>query len=166
MGDVRTQWGKIKSTNPDEVYMAGFAAGIGSAVQQAGELGIAVQFLSTPGVEDPKFIELAGAYGEGMIYTTPFDPLSEQAAPFVHKYKSQYGNMPDSFITVNIYDAIMLLDGLVGVCGDDVVCVKEQLYATEHYPGISGTFSFDSNGDVEREFTFKTVQDGKFVSLS
>jgi len=162
--DIRTQILKIKAANPDVIYISGFAKGMGRAVQQMRLLGLSSQILSTVGVEDKNFLEVAGKAGEGVIYTTPFDPDSKQAAEFQKEFAERYGERTDSFLTVNAYDALKIVDQIAGVC-DNAACIKEKLYATKNYKGVSGTFSFDENGDVDREIHFKVIRDGKFVII-
>jgi len=163
--DVRTHIAKIKATAPDAVYITGFAEDIGRIVKLMREQGVKAQLLSTVGMEDQTFLDIAGEAAEGIIYTSPFDKGMESAKEFQVRFNEKHGNDADTFLIVNAYDSLVLIDKMVGICGEDTGCIKSELYKTKDYRGVSGTFSFDENGDVDRELFLKTVKNGEFVVL-
>jgi len=66
---------------------------------------------------------------------------------------------------VNSYDALKVLAYAIENAGDDAEAVKSFLKGLKEFPGASGTFSFDNNGDVNKEIMMKKVKDGKFVYI-
>ncbi|GAI47596.1 unnamed protein product [marine sediment metagenome] len=41
--------------------------------------------------------------------------------------------------------------------------IKNILYGVKNYPGVNGSLTFDSNGDVIKSLVIKTVRNGKFI---
>ncbi len=164
-GDARTQLSKIIAAQPEVIYTSGFAKDVGLNMKTARELGYTGPFLITPAMEDKAFLTAAQGAGEGAIYTSPFDPNTQQAKEFKQKYANTYNDPNFSWFVANAYDALKLISKIVEQCNDDTNCVKQQLYATQNYVGVSGTFSFDSKGDVSRPLILMQVKNGSFVPL-
>ena len=111
-------------------------------------------------------MDAAGDSANGVIYPFPFDETSQNIVQkeFRQKFLSTCGVTAEVF-AANSYDALMVLSNCFKKAGIDSVKVKGCLYGTQNYNGVSGTLSFDQNGDVEKPFIVKTVKDGKFVKL-
>jgi len=163
--DMRTQATKITAAKPEFVYFPGFAKDIGMSMKQLRELGYKGAFITTPAMEDKAFFTAAGTAGEGAVYSSPFDPASVEAKAFIEKYEQTYGTEGFSWFVANAYDTLKLVSKLVEQCGDNISCIKQQLYATKNYVGVSGTFSFDEKGDVNRPLILMQVKNNSFVSL-
>jgi len=164
--DFRSQLAKIKEQNPDVIFMAG-QINQGLAMKQARELGIDVQLIGPVTVENPDLLAQAGSAAEDVIYSAPkFDKNDPLVKAFQEKYVSRY-NKTLGVRTAIAYDAVMIIAERLKKCSNnvdiDVECVKNGLYATKNYPGVSGLTSFDENGDVSKPLTIKTIKDGKFV---
>ena len=43
--------------------------------------------------------------------------------------------------------------------------IKENLYAIKDFPGVTGSTSFDSNGDVVKELKMMQVKSGEFTAF-
>lgn len=163
----RTQLLKAKNKKPDIIFIPGYLKEMATLLKQAKELGIKTQFLSISTFYDPKILQLAGNAAERVLFSSPaFDPKSEkpEVKDFVAKYKAKYGNEPDilggyGYDVVNIA-AIALQKGKI--TSDDI---KEALYVIKDSPGVTGTTSFDPNGDVIKELKMMQVKNGKFSSF-
>ncbi len=162
-GDARTQLSKIIAAKPEVIYTSGFAKDVGLNMKIARELGYTGPFLTTPAMEDKAFLTAAQGAGEGAIYTSGFDPNTQQAQEFKQKYATTYNDPNFSWFIANAYDALKLISKIVEQCNEDTDCIKQQLYATKNYQGASGTFSFDEKGDVDRPLILMQVKDGGFV---
>lgn len=163
--DMRTQAAKITAAKPEFVYFPGFAKDIGMSMKQLREVGYSGKFITTPAMEDKAFFTAAGTAGEGAVYSSAFDPESPQSIDIVQKYEQMYGTEGFSWFVANAYDSIKLISKIVEQCGDNSDCVKQQLYATKDYVGASGTFSFDSKGDVTRSLILMQVEGTTFKKL-
>ncbi len=164
-GDARTQISKVIDSKPEVIYTSGFAKDIGINLKIAREMGYTGPFLTTPAMEDKAFLTAAQGAGEGIVYTSGFNPGTQQAQEFKQKYANVYNDPNFSWFVANAYDALKLISKIVEQCNDDTDCIKQQLYATQNYNGVSGTFSFDSKGDVDRPLILMQVKNGGFVPL-
>jgi len=163
--DFKTYLIKAKDKGVKTLYIPGVVADIGIMMKQAKELGLSMQFYSTPGAESSKLIEIAGEAAEGLIYTYPiFNPESFEPVvkDFVQNYEQEYGKTPE-FIAANSYDVIKILAQVFKTNGISSEQIKNGLYAVKNYTGASGRLSIDEYGDVIKPIGFKTVKDGKFV---
>jgi branched-chain amino acid transport system substrate-binding protein len=163
--DMSTQVLKARAKNPDVVYLPGLADGIGESVIAIREAKWNVTILSNPGMEDQLFFRTAGDLGEGVVITSPFDPERAEIAEYQQKLQVRFGNRSESFFTANGYDAAALIAKAAQRCSDNTGCIKAQLYATRNYTGVSGTFSFDEKGEVQRELILKQVRGRKFERI-
>lgn len=163
--DFRTHLVKVKNKNIEVLYVPGLASEIGQILKQAKELDLGIQFLSSTGAENPKLIEIAGDAAEDLVYTYPaFDPDSSDlnVQKFVTKYSEKYGDKPEA-TGANSYDSIKILAEIFKKYGFESDQIKQGLYNTKDYEGVSGTLSFDEYGDVIKSVMLKTVKNGEFV---
>ena len=161
----RTSLLKIKQAQPDALYMPGFYEDIGLIIKQASELGIKTQFLSTSAFQADEMFDIAGNAVEGTIYTYPyFDSQSPdpRIKEFVDKYKERHGEEPETSVGL-AYDALNILVVAMNKCNENTDCIKEEFYNLKDYPGVTGTTSFDENGDVIKPIAIKKVRNGEFV---
>lgn len=163
--DFRTQLLKIKETNPNAILIVSYKEAI-LILKQMKEMGITKQVLGTPLFEDPEIIEKAGDVAESAIYSYygTFDPKSEKARikEFIKKFIEKYGVDPEYYAPIG-YDAVKILALAIEKGGFKPEQIKNELYQIKDFPGLSGTTSFDENGDVIKPVILKTVKKGQFV---
>lgn len=161
--DFRSQLTKLKNANPQGIYVVGYKE-VGQLLRQAGELGIKTQWLSTSMFEDPDIIKLAETVSEGAYFTSQsFDPEKGGAivSEFVKSFEKKYTMVPDIFAALS-YDATKVLLIAVEKGGYSTEGIKESLYGIKNFPGITGEFTFDENGDVTKQIGIKTIRNGQF----
>ena len=165
--DFRTILTKIKAKNPDAIFMVGTAGHYALILRQAKELGIQAIFVSMRSAEDPVLLKTAGELANGLVYTYPFDTTAErkETKAFVNAFKNKYNQVPDAYAAEG-YEGFKLVALALNECGKDDGCVKEYLSNTKNYKSVFGPLSFDTNGDVYYNFFYKTVENGKFVSIN
>jgi len=163
--DFRTQLLKIKRTNPDAILIASYKESI-LILRQMREMGMGIQVLGSPLFEDPEIIEKAGDIAEGAIYSYygTFDPKSQDARilAFIKKFKEKYGVEPEYYAPIG-YDAVKIIALAIEKRGFQPEQIKNSLYQIKNFPGLSGTTSFDKNGDVTKPIILKTIKNGQFV---
>lgn len=168
--DYRTPLTQLRRLNPDVVYVAGYYADSAAILRQAHELGLSTQFLGTTAIEDPEFLNLAGATAEGIVYplASAFDPDADdpQVRRFVDSFRSEYGETP-GWVEAHSYDAFKLIIVAAQSCADDLTgeCIKHALDTLGAYKGVTGRIEFDEKGDVSKPVQMKTVRNGAFVHL-
>ena len=164
--DYRAQLTRIKSKDPEAIYLLTDATSAGLILKQAKELGINVQWFSTRSIQKEEVISIAGEAAEGVIYTYSFNPESDSPVVkhFVENYKVKYGEIPD-YAAAEAYEALRLIAKVLNECGVDTECMKRNLLETKNHQGVLGKLTFDEKGDVYFPYTLKTIKNGQFVPL-
>lgn len=160
--DFRTQITKIKDTNPNAVYFAGYAKETVVFLRQAKELGLDKPLMTHQLIDDPDVIKRAGETAEGVFFTTP-KLTPETGGPivkeFFNKFKNKYGEVPQNFAP-NAYDAMMLIAKAVEKYGAFAEGINKGLLETKDYSGASGEISIDKNGDVVQRMMIMIIENG------
>lgn len=158
--NIGTQLLKLKSAQPEAVYMCGYYEDQGRTIKQAREQGIAQQFFAVTTIENAKFLEIAGNAAEGVIYTsTTFG--CDKAKEFCAKYEKEFGDKA-TYRSAYLYDSLYFISKAIEKAGPDPEKLKSELLKTD-FEGIAGKVILDEKGNAEREFALKTVKGGKFV---
>jgi branched-chain amino acid transport system substrate-binding protein len=163
--DFRTQLSKIKSLNPEAIYLPGYYTEIGLILRQAKEMGLKTKFLSCVGFDNPKVLEIAGNAAEGVIFARPYyDPESNDpiVKTFVKRFRQKFGTDPGIY-AAHSYDALKIIATAIKKGGYSADGIKRALYSTKNFPGVTGNTSFDKNGDVEKPIQIMEVYNGKFT---
>ncbi len=161
--DFRSILLKLKDVNVDFVYLMGYNE-MGQLIKQMREIGIRLPILSTIMVEISDVLKIAGEAAEGIVYSYPsYDPEKGGAVvkKFAETFHKEFGHKPDPEAAFS-YDAIKLLALAMkkeGFSSDDI---KRGLYSIKNYYGVTGTTSFDENGDVIKPIGFKKIENGKY----
>jgi branched-chain amino acid transport system substrate-binding protein len=160
--DFRTELIKISQKNPQAILLASYAQDAGLILKQAKELGINVQFLGVPALENKDLIKIAGEAAEGLIYPYHFnfENPNENVQKFVSSYTSKFGHQPDGF-AVLMYDGTYIAAKILEKCNSDTECMKNELY-NNTFKGVT-EIKFDSNGDPLLPINLKTIKNGQFV---
>lgn len=165
--DFRTQLTKIKGSNPDALYILGYAE-IGTMMKQARELGIKAQFFGDPSTESPEVIRIAGNAAEGTIYTrSAFDPADTNTAVqgFEKNYLQRYGEAGDEY-AAEFFDSMHLIALAIEKYGATPDAIRRGLLEIKDYPGASGRTTFLPNRDVAKPVVIKIIEGGKFIPYS
>jgi len=164
--DFKTQLIKIKEKNPEGLFIIGYKE-LGVAMKQIKELDIKAQLLASDAISGGGALEVAGESANGLIYHTPiYDPTttSEPTKSFVSAYTAKFGKAPDLY-AANGYDTIMLYAKAIEQVGNNAEKIKQILYNTQNYQGVSGIITFDENGDVKKPSAIMKVENQKAVRI-
>lgn len=151
--DYRSQLLKIQAANPDAIFInpQGDATG-GRILKQLKEAGIKAQPLFIWFGSSEVLQEAAGAgNAEGLIWIDlpQLNNGDSSAAQLLKKHENKYGKAPTfPFFFALAYDRTMLIGDMMKGCGEDTACLRDGLYHMQPYHGVSGTFSFDKDGEV------------------
>jgi branched-chain amino acid transport system substrate-binding protein len=165
--DFRASLGKIQQAQPDVVFLPSLLNEMALILKQAKELGISTQFLSISTFNDPKILELAGSGAEGVIFSTPFyDPKSSDqlTKAFINAFQQKYGSEPNIWSGYG-YDVVRVAVQALREAGKPFLAdaIKGALYQIKDFPGVTGTVTFDKNGDVQKPLRMMVVQHGAFA---
>ncbi len=148
--DFRTQLARIKSANPEAVYIPNYTVEDAQILEQGAQLGVG-PYLSSDGFSDPMIYQLAGDYTDGVIYVGPAQAeASTILTDFQAAYREAYnGDEADSFAT-NSYDATYILADSIKRAGEGVdrSTLRDQVEATTDFAGANGIINFAENGDL------------------
>jgi branched-chain amino acid transport system substrate-binding protein len=113
--------------------------------------------MSAEGLYFDAFIEAVGEAGLGMYFSTPAKPEGTEFDAFAVKYQDRFGEPPATTpYSAHTYDATsLLLDTVkaVAVQDDDGTvhigrqALRDALYATSGYEGLTGNLTCDQYGD-------------------
>jgi branched-chain amino acid transport system substrate-binding protein len=162
--DFRSQIQKVKQAAPEVLFLVG-GKEMGRFLKQAKELAVRARVLSVAVFEDPEILSVAGSAANGAHYTyRTYDPGDKEGAvaEFVKKFKARFKKEPDIYAALS-FDAVNLLAEAVKTHGATSDHIKAGLYAIKDFPGVTGTTTFDRNGDVVKPIGIKMVKDGKFI---
>ncbi|MCF8064471.1 MAG: ABC transporter substrate-binding protein [Desulfarculaceae bacterium] len=177
--DMKSQLTKLAAAKPQAVvcWTIGPAAAIVSKNHHA--LGMKAPLVQCHGVPGPKYVQLAGAAGEGdlmpatklMVWESlpDSDPQKKVIAEFVHLYNDVYKYnklYPINTHSGYAWDAVYLLAGAMQKAGTDPAKVRDALESTKNYVGVSGVYNLspkDHNGLGEDSMVMIQVKDGKYV---
>lgn len=108
--DFKTQLTKIRSANPEAIYIPNYTAEMAQILEQASQLGIKIPFVSCDGFSNPDIYNLAGDFTHGVVYVGPAQVAESQAySKFKSDYEKKFGVSPDSFATSAFDGANILL---------------------------------------------------------
>jgi branched-chain amino acid transport system substrate-binding protein len=156
MGPVLTT---IAAAAPEFVYYPVFVAAGGYITAQIRDVaGLEdVAIAGSDGIFTPDFIKAGGANTEGMYLSSPdFGLFPGGYADFIEKHNAKYGGAPLSVFHAHAYDATNILFTAleqVAVVGDDGTinvprkALRDAIYATKDFQGITGTLSCSASGD-------------------
>jgi branched-chain amino acid transport system substrate-binding protein len=176
--DMRPVLTKIAATEPEFIYYPIFIAEGGHITTQAKEVsGLENTLLSgADGMISPDFIAAAGEAAEGMYISGPdlaFDNPLGQA--FLQKHREKYGEEPLSAFHAHAYDGTNMLFAAieeVAVQDDDGTlhigrqALRDALYATSNFEGITGVLNCDEHGDcADPLITVNEIQNGEYVPV-
>lgn len=162
--DFRTQLSKIKDKQPSIVFYPGHYQESGLILKQAKELVIKSVFIGGDGSYSPELIIIAGDAAEGSYYTLMamgYGVSDEEIKRFTDVFKSKYGVEPDVY-SAYAYDALKIIAQAIQNGGYNSEGIKNALYRTKDFKGVTGTTSFDKFGEVDKPFYIYKVKNGKF----
>ena len=163
--DFRPLVAKVRSmSNLEFLYLPGQPVENGYLVKQIREGGVSLPLFANLSAESPEFFSIVGAYGDGIIFTSPaFDPASESSgsASFRDAYTSKFGSPPD--VTAGHgYDAGRILCQALTTCEFDLSKLRNALAATKNFDGVTGVTTFAPDREVHKDIMLKRLdQTGK-----
>nr|MBC8458826.1 penicillin-binding protein activator [Deltaproteobacteria bacterium] len=125
-----------------------------------------VPFLGTSAWQSPELIKIAGDYVQRAIFPSGFfkESKSDTVREFVEAYKKNFDSEP-GILAANGYDTICFLKNLVAKgtirTRKDF---REEIFQYDDYYGVTGTITFDHQGEVEKDPVLLTIT-GKHLHI-
>jgi branched-chain amino acid transport system substrate-binding protein len=163
---------KIKSENPDVVYILGGGQQAGTFVKQARQEGLNVQLAGASPLQGGDLIPLAGQAAEGIIdsgIAQPLLPSNPNAVAYQKEFAKLYpGQDPSNVYSIFGHDAVMiyaqaaksLAEKKTPYNGANLV---KAILDQKSFNVAGGTTLFSSDGSSTGDITFSKITGGKFV---
>ncbi|HEY9479897.1 MAG TPA: ABC transporter substrate-binding protein [Gemmatimonadaceae bacterium] len=152
----------------DAIFLAGEVPSAALAIVVAREAGITIPVLGGDAMSSPELISVAGSAAEGTVVATAFHPDEPrpEVRRFTAAFEARYGVSPDAGSALG-YDVVHLLADAIERAGSTLPdSVARELHALRDWRGVTGSFTFDSVGNlVGRPIAKMVVRDGRFVYL-
>lgn len=142
----------MKSSDLDAIFFAGAYVQGSALLKQMRDKNNRVPFIATERIDTPEFPRLAGPAAEGIYFETALAVPSvyPDAVQFVTDYKAEFSKTALAF-SAQAYDATAIaLKAMTTLAKDGKPTRKDlalAIRATKDYRGITGTYTFNSNGD-------------------
>jgi branched-chain amino acid transport system substrate-binding protein len=165
--DFSAQLTKIKSRNPQAIFVPGYYAEVGLIVRQARKLGLTMPLLGGGGWDSPKLLEIGGRALEGSYYFSHYaaDDPNPTVQQFVVEYKMRYGEVPDAFAALGFDAAGVLFDAIGRADSTDPGRIRDALAQTKNYAGVTGTITLDANRNAVKPAVVLRISKGKIEYL-
>jgi branched-chain amino acid transport system substrate-binding protein len=171
--NYRSLMNKIAAADPDAIYFGGIIENNAGQLLKdkvgAGMSNDDVLFIGPDGIFVDTFLSQAGEAAEDAYITfggLPQSELSEEGQQFVQDYESEYDDTVQPYTAYAYEAANVMLDAIEKASKEGEVTretVLEQVFATEDYDGVLGTWSFDDDGDTSlTELSVQQVKNGQF----
>jgi branched-chain amino acid transport system substrate-binding protein len=165
--DFRAQLSKIKALTPDVVFLSSYIKEMPRILIEAKEIALKSRFVASSSFYDQKVLDMAAGTAEGVAASTSLydiNSIDPNVIKYVKEYEREFNKKPDYWSSYG-YDAANVVMAAVEAVGPDPVKVKDYLYSMTPFPGVTGTLSFDRNGDVITDVRIVIVKDGKFKTV-
>jgi branched-chain amino acid transport system substrate-binding protein len=171
--NYRSLMNKIARIDPDAIYFGGIIENnAGQLIKDKVGAGMSnddVLFIGPDGIFLDTFLTQAGNAAEGAYITfggLPQSELTAKGQQFVQDYESQHDDAVQPYTAYAYEAANVMLDAIEKASKEGEVtreAVLQQIFATEDFNGVLGTWSFDEDGDTSlTELSIQRVENGQF----
>jgi ABC-type branched-subunit amino acid transport system substrate-binding protein len=151
------------------LFIPDYAERVGLIAPQIVYYGLeGMQLLGINGWNSPDLLRLAGKFVEGAVFVDGFflDSPHPVVSKFVRLYTEKYGEEP-GILEAQGFDAAGIL---LAVFKDPTVksreTLRQALANVRNYQGVTGTTSFNPQGEAEKSLFLLQVQNGKVVQIN
>ena len=163
--DFRATLTRLKSANPDLIFLPGYYEEVGLIVKQARELGLTVPFIGGDGWDSPKLIELGGKSALNNTFITNHyssGDSDQKVQDFVAAFKAKYdGKSPDAFNALGYDSAYFVADAIKRAGSTNPEKIQKALAETDGLSLVSGTLKLDKNHDPIKSAVILEYKDGE-----
>ncbi|WP_462324873.1 ABC transporter substrate-binding protein [Desulfoplanes sp.] len=170
--DFQAQLTNIAGKNPDLLFFPGYLQETAPLMSQARQMGLTGLSVGVFGDMAPLYVKLAGKAAENHLNASEYDKAnpSEKNKKFVDAYKKILAadvQASDNVMFASLtYDAVQLLAGAFAQGAFTGEEIRKYLENVDAFPGVTGTLSFDGNGDVQKGDVYLfQVKEGKYKRI-
>jgi branched-chain amino acid transport system substrate-binding protein len=173
--DFSVQLTKIVNSGAELLYLPDYFNHVALIIPQVKNLGWGNKpILGSDSWGSADLVSLSNGAVKGYYFTTHYAAAGATGSTkeFIDEYKAAYGYVPDDVGALS-YDSINLVlkavqnAGLTGNLKRDRDNIRNALAELKNFPGITGTITFDENGDPDKEAVVVQVNDaGEFAFVT
>jgi branched-chain amino acid transport system substrate-binding protein len=156
---------RIKSKNPEFVFLPGYYQEVGLIIKQARELGLNVPFMGGDGWDSPKLVEIAGKDPLNNTFITNHyssGDSDKKVQDFVAAFKAKYnGKSPDAFNALGYDSVYFLADAIKRAGSSDPQKIQKALAETNGLTLVSGVLKLDKNHDPIKSAVILEYKNGE-----
>ncbi len=167
--DFKGQLTRIRSTNPDAIFIPAYYTEVGLIARQVRQLGMKAVLLGGDGWDSPKLFEIGQSAVEGSYFSNHY--ASESPVPatqeFIKKYKEKFSETPDGLAAAGYDAAQILLAAMERASTMTSQAIRDELAKTKDFQGATGKITINSERNADKDAFIVKVQgkDLKFVTL-
>ena len=160
--DFNAQLTSLKGSNPEVIFVPGYYNDVGLIAKQARDKGITVPLIGGDGWDSEQLYKIGGTALNGSYFTNHYSPFdtAPNVVKFVNDYKSRYNSTPDA-LAATAYDAANIMFDAIkrskSLSGPDI---RDALQATNAFPGVTGTVTFNQQRDAVKPIVMIEIKDG------
>jgi branched-chain amino acid transport system substrate-binding protein len=160
--DFNAQLTSLKGSNPEVIFVPGYYNDVGLIAKQARDKGIMVPLIGGDGWDSEQLYKIGGTALNGSYFTNHYSPYDTEpkVVKFVNDYKKRYNSTPDA-LAATAYDAANIMFDAIkrskSLSGPDI---RDALAATNAFPGVTGTVTFNQNRDAVKPIVMIEIKDG------
>jgi branched-chain amino acid transport system substrate-binding protein len=159
--DYRRLLETVRKHDPDAIYIPGDYRDSSFIIKQAHDLNIDAVILGGDAF-GMRLYDYIGDLAEGCYYTTNWHRDSDwpPSREFVRRFEAVHGPIKQTTIPLT-YDAVTIwADAVRRAKTFDRSAVRDALARTRDWVGVTGTISFDANGDPIKPAVINQLADG------
>lgn len=162
--DYKATLTKIKSTNPDVIFIPGLYQEVGMIIKQARELGIQAPLLGGDCWDSDTLVNVAGKDHLNNTFFSTFYFSGDQdpkVVQFVNAYQKEYGRVPRAYAVLHYDGAKMFLEAMVRANSTDGKKIQEELAKTKDFSGVSGNITINETHDAVKAAVILGFKNGE-----
>ncbi len=150
---------KIKSLNPDALYVVANTAPAAAIAKQIKEVGLNVKVFGEGAWTSKTFMDLAGPASEGLYGLVEYSPTIENDLnkKFVEDFKKKYNDVPDKYSSQGFTVINIIIEAIRRAGAPDPEKIRVALEKTD-YKGLTGTYRFSKDKHQAFDFNIYLVQ--------
>ena len=153
---------EVLAKKPDGLFISAYQKESAQLIKTARSLGFTGPILLSDAWDEPETSNLKPTELNGLYHATQFSFKSSEPSiqDFAARYQAFAGKEPLQTSAL-AYDATKLLaDALLRAGSDDRKKLRATLEATQKYPGISGSISFNEKHNAEKDISIIEIKNG------
>ena len=161
--DFKSALTKIKSTNPEAIYIPGYYEEVAKIIKQTRELGLNVPLLGCDGWDSPKLVEIGGPEALNNTYfSSAYSAQDKEPSvqKFIAGYKAMYNKEPDVFCMQGYNAGLILADAIKRAGTTDGTKLAAAIAATKDLSVASGKLTYDADHNPITSAIIIELKDG------